>query len=248
MTLLDKVIEALRRAAAINRTVQTPAAAILWTDKDRQWESAMPVLRATLPELFTLGGYVPEHRTGPAIWLKCALARTLPEIAFDPNAIPILYLPGVSRTDLRAIESCPRDLQPLAELQYRGVFWSQTNGKDWTVNAFLTAKQGGLALNVAQDQATQQALRRAFAAGELLSRPLADFQDRRIDATWLDRLLAPNPTRDVLAWLDQPTAMQTAWAGARWDVFVNRCRKEFGFHPQQDGELAAAENLAVKKL
>lgn len=247
MTLLEKVIEALRRAAAINRTVQTTPAAILWTDKDRQWESAMPVLRATLPELFTLGGYAPEHRTGLAIWLKCALARTLPEFAFDPNAIPVLYLPGVSRTDLRAIESCPRDLQPLAELQYRGVLWSQTNGKDWTVNAFLTAKQGGLALNVAQDQATQQALRRAFAAGELLTRPLADFQDRRIDAAWLDHLLAPNPTRDILAWLDQPTAMQTAWAGARWDVFVSRCGKEFGFHPRQDGELAAAENLAVKK-
>jgi hypothetical protein len=56
----------------------------------------------------------------------------------------------------------------LAELQYRGVFWSQTNGKDWTVKAFLTARQGGLALNVAQDQPTQQALRRTLAAGELL--------------------------------------------------------------------------------
>ena len=246
MTLLDRIVEALRRAVVINRTVQAPPAVMLWTDKDSQWAPVMPTLRAALPELFTLGGYAPEHRTGPAIWLKCALARTLPEIAFDPNATPILYLPGVSRTDLRAIESCPRDLQPLAELQYRGIFWSQTNGKDWTVNAFLTAKQGGLALNVAQDQVTQQALRRAFAAGELLSRPLADVQDRMIDATWLDRLLAPNPIRDVLAWLDQPLLTQTEWAGARWDVFVNRCRKEFGFHPRQDGELAAAEKLAAK--
>lgn len=246
MTLLDKMIEALRRPSAINRTVQVMPAVILWTDKDRQWEPMMPALRAAIPELLALGNYAPEHRTGPAIWLKCALARKLPEIVFDPAAIPILYLPGISRTDLRAIESCPRDLQPLAELQYRGVFWSQTNGKDWTVNAFLTAKAGGLTLNVAQDQATQQALRRAWAAGELLSRPLTDFHDRMIDAAWLDSLLAPNPIRDVLAWLNQPTAMQTAWAGARWDVFINRCSKEFGFHPQQDGELAAAEKLAAK--
>ncbi len=246
MTLLNSLISAIRRASIINRTVQAMPAAILWTDKDRQWEPVMPALRAAIPELLALGSYALEHRTGPAIWLKCALARKLPEIAFAPTVVPILYLPGVSRTDLRAIESCPRDLQPLAELQYRGVFWSQTNGKDWTVNAFMTAKQGGLALSVAQDQATQQALRRAWSAGELLSRPLADFHDRMIDAAWLDRLLAPNPIRDVLAWINQPTVMQTAWAGARWDVFINRCSKEFGFHPQQDGELAAAEKLATK--
>ena len=170
MTLLDRIVEALRRAVVINRTVQAPPAVMLWTDKDSQWAPVMPTLRAALPELFTLGGYAPEHRTGPAIWLKCALARTLPEIAFDPNATPILYLPGVSRTDLRAIESCPRDLQPLAELQYRGIFWSQTNGKDWTVNAFLTAKQGGLALNVAGIKSRPRPCDRTFATGKLLTR------------------------------------------------------------------------------
>ena len=61
----------------------------------------------------------------------------------------------MSRADLRAIESCPRELQPLAELQYRGAFWSQANGKDWTVNAFLTSKKGGLVLDVVQDNGKQ---------------------------------------------------------------------------------------------
>ena len=50
--------------------------------------------------------------------------------------IPILYLPGVSRQELRAVAECPPALMPLAELQYRGAFWSQVNHKDWTVLAW----------------------------------------------------------------------------------------------------------------
>jgi hypothetical protein len=54
---------------------------------------------------------------------------------------------------LRATEECPDELKPLAELQYRGVFWSQVNGKDWTITAFLQTNHGGLQLKIAKDQA-----------------------------------------------------------------------------------------------
>ena len=64
---------------------------------------------------------------------------------------PIIYLPGVGRQDLRAVESCPEELKPLAELQYRGCIWSQINAKDWSILAFLKTDQGGLDLDVAQD-------------------------------------------------------------------------------------------------
>lgn len=84
----------------------------------------------SLPQLLVLDAYQPELRTGPAIWLKCAIVGLLTEVQID--GVPVLYLPGVSRAELRAIESCPRDLQPWAELQYRGVFWSQPNAKDLT--------------------------------------------------------------------------------------------------------------------
>ncbi len=94
----------------------------------------------------------------------------------------MIYLPGVSRTELRAIESCPRDLQPLAELQYRGVFWSQENSKDGTIRAFLSAENIGLNLDVAQDKATTQALSQVLEAGELLQRPLTEFTGRQINA------------------------------------------------------------------
>jgi hypothetical protein len=243
MTLREKLAESVYAASKVNRTVQAPPAAILWTDKERHWESVVAGLGGRLPCLLTLGAFDAAQRTGPAIWLKCAIAGKLESIDLGGQT-PVVYLPGTSRSDLRAIETCPRELQPLAELQYRGVFWSQANGKDWTVNAFLSAKKGGLALDVAQDGATQEALKRVLAAGMLLDRQVEDLQGKQINAAWLDALLAPNPTRDVLAWLNDPTATQSKWAGARWAIFSSRCVKDFGFNPETDGALTAAEKLA----
>ncbi|WP_020503615.1 BREX-1 system phosphatase PglZ type B [Lamprocystis purpurea] len=242
-TLLDALLHSLATAAKVNASVQATPAAILWTDADRQWSPALPRLRQALPGLLSLGDYQPAGGRGPAIWLKCAAAGLVPDLTTGPGPC-IIYLPGVSRADLRAIESCPRDLQPLAELQYRGVFWSQQNGKDWTINAFLTSKNGGLGLDVAQDKATQEALGQALAAGLLLDRPVEDLEGRRINAEWLHSLLAPNPTRDLLVWMDDPDAAQALWGSARWDLFLKRCKADFGFQPVSDGPLAAAERLA----
>ena len=70
--------------------------------------------------------------------------------------VPVLYLPGYSRQDLRAVESCPEPIKLLAELQYRGVIWSQINAKDWTILAYLKSEQGGLGLDVALDNERQK--------------------------------------------------------------------------------------------
>lgn len=161
-TVLRRLTDALNKAAAGNSHAAAPAAAVLWPDKERQWESVLARVMMAMPQLLVLGAYQPERRCGPAIWLKCAVARTLGDV--PSGTVPVVYLPGVSRADLRAIESCPRDLQPLAELQYRGAFWSQANAKDWTLSAFLSSKNGGLGLDVAQDKATQEALGQALEA------------------------------------------------------------------------------------
>ncbi len=243
MNLIVFLADTIRAAAKVNRSLMVSPAAILWTDADRIWESAVPQLAKLLPELFVLGDYIPKEHQGPSIWLKCAVAGTL-GTQLPAGAVPILYLPGISRSDLRAIETCPRELQPLAELQYRGVFWSQVNGKDWTINAFFTSKKGGLGLDVAQDNTTQAALKRVLDAGILLDRAVEELQSRQINTAWLDSLLAPNPTRDVLAWLNNPALTQSQWAGARWAIFTSRCAKDFGFNPETDGVLTAAEKLA----
>ncbi|TAG35264.1 MAG: BREX-1 system phosphatase PglZ type B [Polaromonas sp.] len=246
MTLIDHLIKSVQAAAKVNATVQTPPAAILWTDKERHWETVIAGLRSHMPGLLTLGVFNSAPRTGPAIWLKCAIAGAFEEMDFAGHT-PVIYLPGISRADLRAIESCPRELQPLAELQYRGAFWSQANGKDWTVNAFLSAKKGGLGLDIAQDNATQEALKRVVEAGFLLDQTEQELEGKLINAAWLDLLIAKNPIRDVLAWLDDPAGTQSQWAGARWTVFSNRCNKDFGFNPQTDGVLTAAEKLAERR-
>lgn len=240
--VLNALKKAIQTAAKGNSHTATTAAAVLWPDKEQQWLCALPMLQKLMPNLCVLGDYDPGLRRGPAIWLKCAIAGLVPEV--DVTEVPIVYLPGVSRSELRAIESCPRDLQPLAELQYRGVFWSQLNGKDWTLGAFLSSKNGGLGLDVAQDKATQEALMQALQAGVLLSCNLNELQQRPINSEWLLTLIAPNPNRDLLAWMNAPDATEQQWGAVLWSVFTKRCQSDFGFDPVADGVLAAAERLA----
>lgn len=242
VTMLECLAELLAKAAAGNSHAAVSPVAVLWPDKDVQWQAAIPALKKLMPSLFVFGPYEPEQRSGPAIWLKCAIAGLLPEVQVD--GVPVVYLPGVSRAELRAIESCSRDLQPLAELQYRGAFWSQANAKDWTVSAFMGSKSGGLGLDVAQDKATQEALGQALEAGVLLQSNLNDLKCRAINAEWLLSLLAPNPTRDLLQWMNEPEATRQQWGDVLWDVFTKRCKSDFGFDPTADGVLAAAERLA----
>jgi hypothetical protein len=233
---------AILSAAKGNSHTAASAAAVLWPDKEGQWQAAMPYLKKLMPGLCELGTYTPDERRGPAVWLKCALAGLLPEVQLA--GVPVVYLSGVSRAELRAIESCPRDLQPLAELQYRGAFWSQVNAKDWTLAAFLASKNGGLGLEVAQDKATQEALLQALQAGVLLDRSVNDLKGRTINAEWLLSLLAPNPTRDLLLWMNEPELARSQWGDVLWDVFNKRCKADFGFDPVADGVLVAAERLA----
>lgn len=241
--VLDAVLASLQAAGSYNRNEQVAPAAILWTDKERQWETLLPALREHLPQLLTLGEYQPATRTGPAIWLKCMIARTLPEADWAADATPILYLPGTSRADLRAVEECPRSLQPLAELQYRGTYWTQVNGKDWTLLAFLSTNDGGLALDVARDTATSEAMRRALF--RLAETPVASLRGKRLEAADFNALLAPDPARDLLTWLDDPTAARSRMESNRWEAFRAVCRQTYAFDPQTDGELVGAERLGT---
>lgn len=242
VTVLDRLAELLAKAPAGNSHTAATAVAVLWTDKERQWEGAIWLMRQAMPWLLTLGDFNIEQRSGPAIWLKCAIAGLIPEV--EVTGVPVVYLPGVSRADLRAIESCPRDLQPLAELQYRGVFWSQANAKDWTPSAFLSSKNGGLGMDVALDRATQEALLQTLQAGVLLDQRVDELRGRTINTEWLLGLLAPNPTRDLLLWMNAPDAARSQWSEVLWDVFTKRCKMDFGFDPVADGVLVAAERLA----
>jgi len=242
-TSQQTLIEAVQ--ASFSASLKTPEgvaepAVLLWTDTDGQWKGLLPALSALVPQLFTLGNYNPEKRTGPVIWLKCVLDRTLPDVSQPAGVIPILYLPGVSRQELRAGGDCPRNLQPLIELQYRGAVWHQRNGRDWTVEAFLTS-ENGLALDMAHDARTREAMLRALP--KLATYSIEALQGRRLEAEDFDRIIIGDPISDLLKWMSAPDLFEKTGEQSAWQTFRNVCIREFGFDPDKDGPIAAGDAL-----
>jgi hypothetical protein len=237
---------AVLRAAAHDyaKGDRTPPAVVLWPDPARDWETLIPDLRRDMPELFALGPYAPEQRTGPALWLRCLEARTVTG-APEPGCTPVFYLPGVGRDDLKAAESAPPEWIPLVELQYRGTVWLHENGKEWTPSAFVQSERGGLGLDLARDQETLSAL--AGSLRHIFAEPLDRLRGRRLDAEFLHALILPDPVRQILNWLASPDPAVPQGEEPAWNAFRLQCRAEFGFDPVKDGRLKAAQLLAGRQ-
>jgi len=237
-----KLIERLTasfHAATLAPEGYAPPVAILWTDAEAQWLPILGAVRAVYPWVYVLGKYNPETKTGPAIWLKCIVDRTLPE-APPEDETPILYLPHVRRQELRAAGDCPAHLQPLVELQYRGRVWHQSNGHDWTVRAFLVSDDG-LGLNVVADRRTEEAMLRALPL--LAEIDLSALRGRRLDADDFDKLSVADPVRDLLLWLNQPETFEAGAEGTRWESFRSVVKSEFGLDPEETSPSEVAGRL-----
>ncbi|GAB4384144.1 MAG: BREX-1 system phosphatase PglZ type B [Phycisphaerales bacterium] len=242
-TLLEGVIRSLAEAARHQPGVEEPPAAILWADPKGEWRPLLPLLRQRLPQLLTLGEFDPKAKQGPAIWLRCAIAGTLDDVELPEGEVPIIYMPDVSRQALRAGDECPWELQPLVELQYRGVVWTQRNGRDWTVEAFLVSDDG-LGLDVAKDAKTKRSIMASLTV--LADTPVSRLSGRRLEAEDFDRLMVGDQPRDLLQWMSDPAnARETYEAEGKWHAFCNRCRDDYGFDPESDGELVAGEKLGL---
>lgn len=214
--------------------------ALLWTDEDGQWRELVARLQGVMPELYALGNYAPSNRTGPAVWLRCIVDGSIPEVALPPGKVPALYLPGVSRQELRAASDCRLALQPLIELQYRGRVWHQRNGRDWSVEAFLTADEG-LGLEVAQDARTREALRRALPL--LAETPVLSLRGHRLEAEDFDRLAVTDPVRDILRWMSDPAGFRQGQDEGRWRSFCAVCESQLHVDPDDDAPSTAATKL-----
>ena len=249
MTVFDALLASLQKAAEYHRDDAVPPAAILWPDEKREWERLVPRLRMVLPHFLVFGPFDQANRTGPAIWLRCVLAGKVPEVTWPGGSVPIIYLPGVSRATLRATEECPSDLKPLAELQYRGVFWSQYNGKDWTAMAFLQTNHGGLQLKIGRDNATTASIRRALE--KLIDVPVAELQAKaasgELNGSYFDSLVIDDLVDDLLSWLADPKGTRDRWETNRWEILCSRCIADYGFDPARDGELVGAEMLGLQE-
>lgn len=243
MIVLDRLVAAIRSAAVCNRDYQAAPFCILWPDREAKWAAVLPVLMQAMPELLSYGNYAPEKRTGPAIWLRCAIAGTLSDLTLPEGRTPVLYLPGIGRQDLRLVENCPRLLQPLIPLQFLGTFWSQGNARDWTPRAFLQSDKGGLGLDLATDRESLAAMQLALEC--LLEEDLAHLEGRRLDRDYFNTLVAGgDPVRDILRWMNDPDAFRQSRAGNVWQAFAGICASRLSFSPEDDGVLSACALLA----
>jgi hypothetical protein len=236
---LDALIEALD-ARAVNSPAEVPPVAILWPDEARQWQPIVQLIRVRRL-ILELGDYDPDSLSGPAHWVRCVLDGLIVVPNPAEGKIPIVYLPRYARSAIRAIEEADARLKPIAELQYRGTIFAQQNGRDWTLAAFLQSKQGGLGVEVAEDQATKDAVIRARL--ELAAQPITELRKHApLKGAFFDSLLAPDLEREVLRWLDDPVSFRAGITVEQWDAFRAQFGDRFGIG-LEDGELVVAGQL-----
>jgi hypothetical protein len=239
-TIFDCLAVAVDEAASSDGNVFVPPLAILWPDKARQWERSIEQLRGRR-RIITLGSFDPEAGTGPPFWIRCVVAGSIP---FDgPEGLPVVYLPGVAREELRSVEANDQLLAPLASIQHQSQWFTQSNGKDWTIRALLTNKDRGLGLDVANDEPTSKAL--VAGLDHLMLQSLSRLEGRHIDAALLNSLLNPDPVRLLLRWIDDPNAAKRELSEVAWDAFAAQCKSDFGFTPQTAGVIDAARRLGA---
>jgi hypothetical protein len=215
-TFFDTLLNCIKYPPAYDPREQSSPVAILWPDKGREWEPLLPRLRAHLP-ILTLGAYEADHRSGPAIWLRCMLARTLVD-KLTPNAIPVLYMPGIGADDLRLSWQRPKTLEPLVELLYRSELWVNRENQDWTVADFFQDGVIGPHIQTRDDDFTRKAMRRALPA--LCDLTLAQLREEEPwKAKDFEGLLEKGLS--TLLTLDESAELEFK-STARWDMRENK--------------------------
>jgi len=241
MTVLASLLQSLRNAASYNRHELAAPRVILWPDEERLWTACIEPLRANYTALWSLGAYAPDQATGPAVWLRYQLET------HGGQEVPVIYLPGIGRAAFRSADQCPHQAKHVFALQFQGQFWTQKNGKNWTPFAFLLSADGGLGLDVAADHETKHAIQECLPA--LLDVEVEALRGRKLEALDFRAIVTTDPARTLLRWMGAPDTikLELEKAGSEWASFCAVCRDVYGFDPEQDGAITAADRLISGK-
>ncbi len=245
MTVIDELIKSIKSASRYNKNEEARPKCILWTDKNKEWVECIPSIQQKVPELFVYGDYDKANKTGPAIWLRCVLANLIDEYKVEGETIPIIYLPGINKSDLRADGQGFNLLKPLVWLQFIGAFWLQANSKDWTIFAFLTSVNGGLNLRIAEDKSTKELLKKAMPI--LLNQKIKSLSKQEINKNYLNNLLIPDINKSILEYLNNSGALPYDPNLPETHAFIQECESTYKFNPDQNGVIFAAEKLCQRK-
>lgn len=244
-SIYDKVVQALKQAENHNSNIMVKPEVILWPDPESQWTDVICVLQESIPQLLIYGNYEPSKKQGPAIWIKCMIAKMLPEANWNSDAIPIIYMPGVSKTDLRNLENAVFNFQPLLEYQYTGTLFTQENGREWSILSFVENPISGLGVKVSQDSATKVALRKTlptiFQDAEVLANKSI------IDSEYLNNLLFPDMIPCILKWMCKGDTFLQNMDKGKIEVFNSLCKSQYDFELDQKNIKAIAEKLGSQK-
>jgi len=120
---------------------------VFWFDKTGEWQPVIDRLKKRFT-IYTYGSYNKETLTGPAIYIRTSVMH------HEDNSrnIPILYLPGYSREELRDPTTVPGELKPLMGLYHRSVSWTSKTKKDWTLVTFLQSSDPGPGIAIKQEK------------------------------------------------------------------------------------------------
>ncbi len=244
-SIFDKVIQALKQAESHNSNVMVKPEVILWPDPEYQWIEVISVLQEELPHLLIYGKYDQVKKQGPAIWLKCMIAKVLPEANWEPETVPIIYLPGVAKSDLRNVENAVFNFQPLLEYQYTGTLFIQENGREWSILAFVENPTNGLGIKVSHDNATKDALKKTLPT--IFQDPGVLINKAIIDADYLNNQLFPDIIPTILKWMCKGDAILKSMDAGKREVFSNLCKSQYEFEPDHKNIKAIAEKLGSQK-
>lgn len=244
-SICDKVIRALKQAESHNRNLMVKPEVILWPDKEKQWLEVISILQESIPQLLVYGNYEPTKKQGPAIWLKCMVARMLSEANWDSDTVPIIYMPGVAKSDLRNVETAILSFQPLLEYQYTGTIFLQDNGLEWDIMTFLEDPDNGLGIKASKDDATKAALKKVlpniFQDSEVLANKTI------IDANYLNSRIYHDLEQSILKWMCKGDSYLQVIEENKRDLFVDLCKSQYEFEPDYKNIKAIAEKLGSQK-